>query len=107
MVAERGVDAHAVGSRRAAWRIIATVEQKDAQQAAHTREYAVKLKAELQKVCDGILALMDENMIPSASAGEPKVFYYEIKGDYYRSLAECATGDAKSKAGDDACVAYD
>ena len=33
MVAGHGVDAHAVGSPRAAWRIIARAEQKDAQQA--------------------------------------------------------------------------
>ena len=48
---------------------------------------------------------MDENLIPSASTGEPKAFYFEKKDDYYRFLAECATGDAKSKAGDDVYVA--
>ena len=43
MVAEHGVDARVVGSRRSAWRIIARVEQKDAQQATHEREYAGKV----------------------------------------------------------------
>merc|ERR1712107_718589 len=32
--------------------------------------------------------------------------YYKMKGDYYRYLAEFATGDAKSKAAEDARVAY-
>ena len=40
------------------------------QQAAYAKEYAVKLEAEFQKVCDGILTMMDENLIPSASTGE-------------------------------------
>ena len=35
-----------------------------------------------------------------------KVFYYKMKGDYYRHLAEVATGETKSKAGEDACAAY-
>ena len=43
---------------------------------------------------------MDENLIPSASTGEPRAFYSEKKDDYYRSLAERATGDARSKAVD-------
>ena len=29
-----------------------------------------------------------------------------MKGDYYRHLAEVATGETKSKAGENACVAY-
>ena len=102
---------NAVGSRRAAWRIITSVEQKEKtkgndQQASYAREYVAKVEAELQKICDGILALMDKNLIPSASTGESKVFYYKMKGDYYRYLAEFATGDAKSKAAEDARVAY-
>ena len=102
---------NAVGSRRAAWRIIISVEQKEKtkgneQQASHAREDVAKVEAELQKICDGILVLMDKNLIPSASTGESKVFYYKMKGDYYRYLAEFATGDAKSKAAEDARVAY-
>ena len=65
------------GSRRAAWRIITSVEQKEKfkgkeQQAPHAREYVAKVEGELQKTRDGIPALMDENLIPSASTGESK-----------------------------------
>ena len=92
-----------VGSRQAAWRIIASGEQKERtkayeQQAADTREYAIMLEAELQRIYVGILALMDENLIPSASTGEPKGFFSEKKDDYYRFLAERATGVAKRQA---------
>ena len=90
-------------NRRAAWRIIASAEQKGKtkayeQQAADAREYAIVLEAELQRIYAGILALMDENLIPSASTGEPKAFYSEKKDDYYRFLAERAIGDAKRQA---------
>ena len=60
-----------------------------------------QLEADFQKVCEGILALIDRNLIPSESAEEPKVFYYKMKSNLYRYLAECATGGARSTAAED------
>ena len=57
------------------------------------------MEGELHKILDGILALMDKELIPSLSTDESKVFYYKMKGDYYRYLAEFVTGEAKSEAG--------
>ena len=112
MVAERGHALQpsaekAVGSRQPAWRSTTRVEQKEKsksneQQTAYAKEYAVKLEAEFQKVCDGILTLMDESLIPSASTGQPKAFYYEMKDNYHRFLAEFAASDPKSKISQDA-----
>ena len=53
------------GCRRAAWRIITSVEQKEKfkgmeQQASHAREYVAKVEDEIQRIRDGI----DENLIP-------------------------------------------
>ena len=66
---------NAVGSRRAAWRAITSVEQKEKskgkkQLASYAREYVAKVEGELQKIRDGILALMEENLIPSACTGD-------------------------------------
>ena len=68
---------NAVGNQRAALRVITSVEQKetskgDEQLVLHAREYVAKVEGELQKIRDGILALMDENLIPSSSTGELK-----------------------------------
>ena len=68
---------NAVGSRRAAWRVVTSVEQKEntegiEEQAASARKFVVEVEAEHKKVCDGILALTDENLCPWASTGEPK-----------------------------------
>merc|ERR1712050_621554 len=46
-----------VGSRRAAWRIISSVEQKEKSkgnetQAGYAKDYRVKVEKELQKICD-------------------------------------------------------
>ena len=34
------------------------------------------------------------------------MLYYKMKSDYYRYLAECATGDAKGKTTEGTCAAY-
>merc|ERR1712060_299880 len=103
---------NAVGSRRAAWRIITSVEQKEKtkgneEQAKHAKEYCTKVEAELQKICDTILGLLDKNLIPKAGNGESKVFYQKMKADYYRYIAEFTDGDAKTKAAENARLAYD
>lgn len=84
-----------IGSRRASWRIISSIEQKEEQggqekNAKIVGEYRNSIEAELKKICRDILDLLDKNLIPSAKSGESKVFYYKMKGDYYRYLAEFA-----------------
>merc|ERR1711972_558741 len=71
---------NAVGSRRAARRIITSVEQKEKskgneENAKWAKEYCGKVEGELQGICDKILNLLDSNLIPKATTGESKVFY--------------------------------
>merc|ERR1712137_1290076 len=54
------------GSRRASWRIVSSIEQKE----------------------------------------ESKVFYYKMKGDYYRYMAEFLSGDERKNASENSRVAY-
>merc|ERR1712110_751635 len=46
------------------------------------------------------------NLIGKASTGESKVFYQKMKADYYRYIAEFSSGDAKSKAAENARLTY-
>merc|ERR1712032_248292 len=103
---------NAVGSRRAAWRIITSVEQKEKtkgneEQAKFAKEYCTKVEAELQKICDAILGLLGTNLIPKASTGESKVFYQKMMADYYRYIAEFSDGEKKTEAAESARVAYE
>jgi len=102
---------HAVGSRRAAWRVATSVEEKEKtkgndNQVGFAREYCGKLEAELQKICDTILALLNERLLPNTPPGASKVFYVKMKADYYRYIAEFTTGATKDKASEDARAAY-
>merc|ERR1712070_366053 len=103
---------NAVGSRRAAWRIITSVEQKEKskgneENATFAKEYCSKVEAELDKICKTILGLLDGNLIPKAGNGESKVFYQKMKADYYRYIAEFSDGDKKTQAAENARKAYD
>ena len=84
---------NAVDNRRAAWRVITSVGQKkksksEEQLASYAREYIAKVENELQKIREGVLALMDKKLVPSLSNDESKAFYYKMKSDYHRYLAE-------------------
>lgn len=88
-----------VGARRSSWRVISSIEQKTEgvekkQQMA--REYREKVEKELREICYDVLGLLDKYLIPKASNAESKVFYLKMKGDYYRYLAEVATGDQRN-----------
>jgi len=101
-----------VGSRRAAWRIITSIEQKEkskgnTEQAGFAREYCQKVETELDSICSQILELLNGNLLEKASTDESKVFYHKMKADYYRYIAEFKLDDAKKSAAESARSAYD
>jgi 14-3-3 protein epsilon len=72
-----------VGSRRASWRIVSSVEQKEesrgnVENAALIQNYRSKIESELVDICEDILKVLEENLIKSASTSEPKVFYLKM-----------------------------
>jgi len=102
---------NAVGSRRAAWRIITSIAEKEKtkgneENASFAKTYCGKVEDELQKICSTILDLLDKKLIPKTPSGESKVFYEKMKADYYRYIAEFTTGGDKKKASEDAQAAY-
>ncbi|KAJ6848875.1 14-3-3-like protein [Iris pallida] len=100
-----------IGARRASWRIISSIEQKEESRGNEDhvnkiKEYRGKIEIELGKICDGILKLLETHLIPSSTSAESKVFYLKMKGDYYRYLAEFHSGAERKEAADSTLVAY-
>ncbi|KAG6396410.1 hypothetical protein SASPL_142559 [Salvia splendens] len=112
-----------IGARRASWRIISSIEQKEESKGngdhvATIKTYRSKIEKELCTICDGILKMLDDRLVPSASSGDSKdianteltpthpirlglalnfsVFYYEILNSPDRacSLAKQAFDEA-------------
>ncbi|KAI7753396.1 hypothetical protein M8C21_030992 [Ambrosia artemisiifolia] len=100
-----------IGARRASWRIISSVEQKEESRRNEShvkviKDYRAKIEAELSRICDGILKLLDSRLVPSASSGDSKVFYLKMKGDYHRYLAEFKTSEDRKAAAESTLNAY-
>ncbi|MBA0597289.1 hypothetical protein Gorai_007098, partial [Gossypium raimondii] len=101
-----------IGARRASWRILSSIEQKEEakgneQNVKRIKEYRQRVEDELSKICDDILSVIDKHLIPSSSTGESTVFYYKMKGDYFRYLAEFKAGDDRKEAADQSLKAYE
>ncbi|KAG8494523.1 hypothetical protein CXB51_012191 [Gossypium anomalum] len=100
-----------IGARRASWRILSSIEQKEEskgneQNVKKIKTYRQKVESELSNICKDIMGVINEHLIPSCSGGESTVFYYKMKGDYYRYLAEFKMGDERKEAADQSMKAY-
>jgi 14-3-3 protein epsilon len=100
-----------IGARRASWRIVSSIEQKEEGRgntghAAAIRSYRGRIETELSNICAGILHVLDSRLVPSASAPDSKVFYLKMKGDYHRYLAEFKTGAERKDAAENTLSAY-
>ena len=102
-----------VGARRASWRIVTSIETKE--ESKHTREsdtvkliatYKANVEKELSDICDRVLRLLRDHLEETSAAGESKVFYKKMKGDYYRYLAEFKGGEARKNAAEETLLAY-
>ena len=72
-----------IGARRASWRIISSIEQKEEnrgneEHVTMIRDYKGKVESELSNICDVILHILDTHLIHSSTSGESKVFYLNI-----------------------------
>uniref|UniRef100_A0A0B7KRH6 14-3-3 domain-containing protein n=1 Tax=Bionectria ochroleuca TaxID=29856 RepID=A0A0B7KRH6_BIOOC len=100
-----------VCTRRSSLRTILSIEQKkqprvNEEHIATTRGYRKKIENELEIVCSDILDLLDGSLIPNAGTVESKAFYYKMKGDYSRYLAEFTLGEKHTAAVSSAYMAY-
>ncbi|XP_030947264.1 14-3-3 protein 7 [Quercus lobata] len=101
-----------IGARRASWRILSSIEQKEEakgneQNVKRIKEYRQRVEDELAKICNDILSVIDNHLLPSSSSGESTVFYYKMKGDYYRYLAEFKSAEDRKEAADQSLKAYE
>ena len=72
-----------IGARRASWRIVTSIEQKEESkgnesQVTLIKEYRQKIENELANICYDILEVLNKHLVPSAESGESKVFYLKM-----------------------------
>jgi len=72
-----------IGARRASWRIISSLEQKEKMKGRESKLEMIKnyrqlVEKELKDICNDILNVLDKHLINTARSGESKVFYYKM-----------------------------
>ena len=91
---------NAVGARRAAWRTISAIQNKEEYKGSKylslIKEYKEQIEKELEKLCNDVLNLLEKELIPRAEkAIDAKVFYRKMMGDYSRYLGEFQSGEKR------------
>lgn len=72
-----------IGARRASWRIMSSIEQKEESKGNENnvkliKNYRQKVEDELAKICEDILSVIDKHLLPHSGSGEATVFYYKM-----------------------------
>ncbi|KAG8341559.1 putative 14 3 3 protein [Trypanosoma vivax] len=97
-----------IGARRACWRSVAALEQKEdlkkEENVSLIKGFKRQIEKELSDICDDILELIEKHLLPHADTDETKVYYLKMKGDYHRYYAEIETNSEEQK--DKALEAY-
>ncbi|EAN79648.1 14-3-3 protein 2 [Trypanosoma equiperdum] len=97
-----------IGARRACWRSISALEQKEdlkkEKNVTLIKAFKRQIEKELSDICIDILELIEKHLLPNAETDETKVYYLKMKGDYHRYYAEIETNTEEQK--DKALEAY-
>ncbi|OAY78231.1 14-3-3 protein 7 [Ananas comosus] len=73
-----------IGVRRASWRILSSLVQKEAEEGSEQnvkmiKEYLTRVEDELAKISNDILSIIAIHLLPSSTTGESIVFFYKMK----------------------------
>lgn len=96
-----------IGARRAAWRILSSLESRADKNKDTIVKYKENIEKELRDICGEILRALEESLIPKSTTDESKVFFNKMKGDYHRYEAEIAKGKDKEDDSQKAQKAYE
>ena len=103
---------NAMGSRRAAWRVITSAEETEKskgndENAQFAKEFRYIVVQELDKISGELLNLLETRLIVKATDEVSRVFYTKMQADYYGYVAEFSTEDRRKQAAISAKGAYD
>ena len=101
-----------VGTRRAAWRVLSSIQKKEnikgnADNVQKVKTYKGIIENELTGECQKILDLVEDNLLPNSNSDEAKVFFFKMKADFLRYIAEFAAQESKTQVAQRALRAYE
>jgi 14-3-3 protein epsilon len=93
-----------VNQRRTALRALKAIHKREtSKKSKHLDMIELqkkKLESEMTDYCKELIALLDDKILSTASSPAAKVFWFKMKGDYYRYLTEmCEAATSKVEYG--------
>lgn len=79
-----------VGARRSSWRVLSSKVAEDLKER-HLKlaeDMKKRVEGELKNLCNDLLNLINENLIPNPENVQAKIFFLKMKGDYHRYMVE-------------------
>ncbi|KAH0853643.1 hypothetical protein HID58_003239 [Brassica napus] len=98
-------------TKRASLRALSSIEEKEDSKGNKQNVKLINKKLEIVKheffsVCNDILSLIDSHLIPSTTNVESTVYYYAMKANYFRYMAEFGSDAEREGAADNSLEAY-
>ena len=80
---------NSVGNRRAELRLLTSIELKEQRNQNKTmlenlKKYKKKIEDELTQLCNELIDIIDEKMLPYSKNPENEIYYKKMKADYMR-----------------------
>lgn len=67
----------------------------------------LQVEKELETICQELLKVLETHLLPGDHSAEGQVFYWKMAGDYWRYLAEFASGDDRKAKAESAKQKYE
>lgn len=98
-----------ISGARGAWRTVGAIEQNEkyAEYSSDCANYKKKIGSELEQQCKKVIDIVKQNSLAKAKEDEAKTFYLKMIGDYYRYIAENASGELLTEATEGALEYYE
>ena len=82
-----------VGNKRASWRVINLIERKEGRKGGNMNSekaaiYKLEIEEEIKQICDELLDLVKDQLMPKVESEVGKIFFNKIIGDYNRYVCE-------------------
>ena len=78
--------------------MLSSIQKKEnikgnAENVTKVKNYKQQIETELTGICQDILDLLEEHLVPNSNSDEAKVFFFKMKADFLRYIAEFSVTD--------------
>ena len=69
-----------IGARRTSWRVLSSFEAKEKNEGRKKRvkEYKQKIVNELESICNDVVDILDNYLVPASKSSASKIFFYKM-----------------------------